>query len=185
MCIIRVYTLRFYNYFPFMLRSLVRPRPSWPGVSCRPAMQPPRAEAATTGEVAAQQNVQPGYQRQCRPFHSTAPSSIGFKNFKSSPRPKWKVCVRVSCVRLCVCACVQCSLSCKAALTCGDGWSLTRAESGLCDRSLFSGKQFEGRDVCNSSTAVTRNRYLCKMVPVLLLCCCAAVYQVYHNTACD
>lgn len=26
-----------------------------------------------------------------QPFHSTTPSSIGFTNFKSSPKPKWKV----------------------------------------------------------------------------------------------
>ncbi len=31
-----------------------------------------------------------------QPFHSTTPSSIGFTNFKSSPRPKWKVCTALN-----------------------------------------------------------------------------------------
>ncbi|CAM9195741.1 unnamed protein product [Ectocarpus sp. 6 AP-2014] len=70
-----------------MFRSLVRARPSWPGVSTRPAMQPPRVSVAQ--QQAPRQAQQPAAVRS-QPFHSTAPASIGFKNFKNSPRLKWK-----------------------------------------------------------------------------------------------
>ncbi|CAM9177595.1 unnamed protein product [Pylaiella littoralis] len=70
-----------------MLRALVRARPSWPGISGRSAILPPRV--AATAVVTAQKNALPACHR-CHPFHSTASSSIGFKNFKSSPRVKWR-----------------------------------------------------------------------------------------------
>ncbi|CAM9285722.1 unnamed protein product [Scytosiphon promiscuus] len=66
-----------------MLRSLVRPRPYWPRNSGSFEVQAPRVFAA----VAPQAQRQPV---RSQPFHSTASASIGFTNFKNSPRPKWK-----------------------------------------------------------------------------------------------
>lgn len=72
-----------------MLRTFVRPRPSWPGISVRSATQ--RLPAEVTSPRSAAVVVR------CQPFHSTTPSSIGFTNFKSSPKPKWKVCAILVC----------------------------------------------------------------------------------------
>eukprot|EP00903_Cladosiphon_okamuranus_P010868 g10265.t1 len=52
-------------------------------MSHRSGIQPARAEASAPKNAAVQV-------LRCQPFHSTASSSIGFTNFKSSPRPKWK-----------------------------------------------------------------------------------------------